>query len=329
MLARVQVWSSLVVLTLACSSQPKSSPVDEEPLPEPKQEAVNPTAERVEQQDAPAEELPTNPEKDWGTYSGFNTPDSVVFDDKYNRFLITNTGGDPWNTNQSGSISIIDRTSGEVTHKWIDGEADNTKLNAPRGIALSELLIFVVDQKHIRIFDRKTGAQRGSFEVPGARLLDDIHVTSDGSVFLTDSAWGPEWEPLPGSAIYQWKNGVISLVLMDDELHHPSGLTSVDGNLWVLSSQKAQILQVHPTGGIQSTEDGAGFGQRGIVVDADGDFLISSSRKTTLWKGTPGAGFRTAAEVPGGAGGIGYDSRRNRVVLALQEKNHVHVPTIR
>ena len=64
-------------------------------------------------------------------------------------------------------------------------------------------------------------------------------------------------------------------------------------------------------------------------MDADGDFLVSSSRKGTLWKGKPASGFEVLAETPGSAGGIGYDSRRNRVLLGIREKNHVHAPTIR
>ena len=113
--------------------------------------------------------------------------------------------GSPWNL-QYG-IGFGDRqVSGEVTHNWIDGRQENTQL-VPRGLALTPSLIFIADQPS-PVFDRKTGAN-GLFEVPGARLLDGVTVAPDETVYVTDSAGGRS-EPLLGSAVYQWKNGLVS-----------------------------------------------------------------------------------------------------------------------
>lgn len=319
----------LVTTIFGCSGEqdaPSPTPVQEKELttevkgeqvkPEP-QATDNPEEAEVRQPQAP---LPSRVE-------GFDAPSSVEYDPLLDRYLVANSGAHPWNKDGKGSISTIDRKTGKVDLKWIDGAEKHVTLNAPRDMAFNGQSLVVTDGAFIRYFDRKTGAHRGSFEVPGAHLLDGVAVALDETVYVTDSAWKPDWSPVGGSGIYMLNKGLAQPVLISEDLSHPGGLVIKDDILWTVSTKTSQLVAVDRTGKIVETVKVDGFGLRGLAIDSDGDFLISSTRNGTLLKGTPKSGFSKHLEVSGGSGGVGYDRKRNRIALPVVESGHVEFPS--
>ena len=322
----------LLVLSFSgCAKDaPVSTPATEDNAPPPladKQETdTQATTNEVQEESPPAEvkgpgSLPSKVE-------GFSGPSAVVYDELLDRYLVSNSGPNPWNKEGKGYISAVDRKTGEVKEKWIDGAQQHVELHAPRGMAFNGGILVVTDGAFIRFFDRKTGAHRGSFEVPGASLLDGVAVALDETIYVTDSAWKPDWSPARGSGIYMLNKGLAQPVLISDDLSHPGGLVIKDDVLWVASTKTAQLVAVDRTGKVKETIPVEGFGLRGLAIDSDGDFLISSSRNGTVLKGTPKNGFSAALKLSGASGGIGYDRKRNRLALPVVESGHVEFPEL-
>jgi len=263
-----------------------------------------------------------------GLMTGFERPDSIIYDKRYGRYIVSNLGGSEWDRTNGGSLSIIDRRTGEITHKWAAGEQEHVTLNAPRGMALAGLSLLVADGSFLRKFNRKTGAHQGSFEVPGARLLDSVAIGRDGTAYVTDSAWLPEWSPAAGSGIYKLEEGMMRPVVISEDLAHPGGLVVRDGILWTVSTKTGKVTAVDPSGEIVKSIDVKGFGLRGLAVDSDGDLLLGSTRNGKVLKGPPEGPFKVLLTASGGVGGIGYDNKRNRIVLPVTQKNHVEIPNL-
>ena len=67
---------------------------------------------------------------------GFATPESVFYDKKNDRYLVSNINGNPTDADDNGFISIVS-VDGKVENlKWIDGTAENIQLSAPKGMAV-------------------------------------------------------------------------------------------------------------------------------------------------------------------------------------------------
>jgi len=319
----------LTMTIFGCSgeqSAPSPAPVQEKkvvPTPEKEQVKQEPGATDESKKAAPQQPPTPLPSR----LDGFDSPSSVEYDPLLDRYLVANSGSHPWNQDGKGSISTIDRKTGKVNLKWIDGTQKHVTLNAPRDMAFNGQTLVVTDGAFIRFFDRKSGAHRGSFEVPGAHLLDGVAVALDETVYVTDSAWKPDWSPVPGSGVYMLNKGLAQPVLISEKLSHPGGLVIKDDILWTVSTKTSQLVALDRTGKIVETVQVDGFGLRGLAIDSDGDFLISSTRNGTLLKGTPKSGFSKHLQISGGSGGVGYDRKRNRIALPVVESGHVEFPT--
>src|SRR5215831_13697643 len=126
--------------------------------------------------------------------SGFETPESVVHDTIADVYLVSNVGaGDPGALDHNGFISRVS-PSGTVTQlKWIQDGVNGAVLNGPKGIALHGNVLYVSDIDTLRLFNRTTGAPLAAIAIPNPftpspLFLNDVAVSQDGTVFLSDNA---------------------------------------------------------------------------------------------------------------------------------------------
>lgn len=157
-------------------------------------------------------------EKKWEV-SGLEAPESVVaYKDFY---LVSNVAGQPAEKNGLGYISQVNK-KGQITNKkWAIG------FNAPKGLGIYGENLYVADIDVVALVDLNTGKIKKKFKAEGATFLNDIEITSDGTVFITDT--------FGGNAIYRIKDGKISLWLKNDLLLYPNGLTIKGDELFVAS----------------------------------------------------------------------------------------------
>ncbi len=193
------------------------------PPPAPAAMESKPAEPKKEEPKAPAKKLVA-------TYSGFQTPESVLVDG--DRYLVSNINGSPFAKDNNGFISVIDANTGKVTEKWIEGGKNKVTLNAPKGSTIAKGILYVADIDVIRKFDAKTGAPKGEIAVKGATFLNDVASSEDGStIYFTDSGFKQgekgDFAPSGSDAIYFAKNEKVEVLRQNVDLHAPNGIVRV------------------------------------------------------------------------------------------------------
>lgn len=153
---------------------------------------------------------------------GFSHPESILVDPVDGVYLVSNIGGNPDEVDDNGFISRVlpDGTIDEL--QWISGEIGDFTLDAPKGMAIVEDIIYVADITVVRKFDRVTGAHLGDIEVEGASFLNDLAPDADGNVYVSDTN---------NNAIHKIDpQDAVSLLIADEALAGPNGL-SVEGDI--------------------------------------------------------------------------------------------------
>jgi|GEM_PF-1280636 len=111
----------------------------------------------------------------------FRKPESVVLDRTNQCLYVSNINGSPTKRDGNGFISKIS-TSGEVISlEWITG------LDAPKGMFLRESILYCTDISNVLLIDIAKGLILETIEIPEAKFLNDIVVTDDGLLLVTDT----------------------------------------------------------------------------------------------------------------------------------------------
>ncbi|MCU0234628.1 MAG: hypothetical protein MUE90_11445 [Thermoanaerobaculales bacterium] len=254
---------------------------------------------------------------------GFATPESVLHDPAADVYLVSNINGSPLDRDDNGFISRLAPDGTVLELKWIDGAADGVTLNAPKGLAIIDDMLYVADIDVVRRFHRESGEPQGEVAIPDASFVNDLAVARDGWLIVSDSGvvFGPDGTLDTGTAaVYLIEPGdVITTVATGPSLERPNG---------VLDSAARDGLVVVPFGG--STvylldEDGERLdlavlpagGLDGVVETGDGRLLVSSWGGSAVYEvGATGA-VRTLAENLPAPADLGYDAARDLVLVPL------------
>lgn len=258
---------------------------------------------------------------------GLATPESVLYDGTSDLYLVSNINGKPLEADNNGFISKFTPDGAGATLKWIEGGKNKVTLNAPKGMAIVGDLLYVTDLDTVRIFDRKTGAPAGEVKVPGAVFLNDLAVTSDGRVLVSDTglkASATGFAPAGTDAVYAIdKAKKLTTLAKATDLGAPNGLLSVGDKTWVVTFGSGELYGLDAKGkktGAQKLPKGS---LDGIVVLPGGDFLISSWEANAVYRGRPGGDFTPVIENVKSPADIGWDPKRSRVLVPLFESNEV------
>ena len=152
---------ALAALAAACGgSEPAPVPPPAPPPPAPTAAAPAPAPSPAAATTAPAPEAKPEPKGPTPAvrYTGLSTPESVLYDEAADRYLVSNINGSPGDADGNGFISVLSH-DGQVTNaKWIAGGTNKVKLDAPKGMAIAQGVLYVADLTNVRKFDLKTGA---------------------------------------------------------------------------------------------------------------------------------------------------------------------------
>ncbi len=249
---------------------------------------------------------------------GFATPESIRHDVAADLYLVSNINGSPLAADGNGFISQV-RPDGRVKAlKWIDGAREGVTLNAPKGMAIAEGVLYVADLDTIRRFDLKTGAPKGEIVLEGATFLNDLALGPDGAIYVTDTgmrAGAKGFEPSGTDAVYRVKGPKeVRALARDPELGRPNGLffekdalrvvTLGTGELYTLVEGKKQGARKLPGGSLD-----------GIEATPDGRLLISSWQAEAVFAGTASGPFVAVVEKVRSPADIGFDAKRGRILI--------------
>lgn len=316
-----------VLLTVPCialwacgdSTPPVAAPVTPPsasvPPPPP---PVSATASAAAPDAGPAtrpEPLPPAPAAKW---TGFATPESVLWDEANDRYLVSNINGKPLDADGNGFISDIS-PDGKVTNlKWIAGGDKKVKLDAPKGMAIVGGTLYVTDITVVRMFDLKTGAPKGEVKLPGATFANDLSAGADGTVYVTDTgmkAGKAGFEPSDTDAVYAIdKAGKLKTIAKDKTLGRPNGVLSTDKGLIVVNFGNDEAYRLDDKGKKQDVTKLPKPGLDGVVVFGDA-LLISSWEGQSVYKGKLGGAFEPLLTGIKAPADIGLDKKRSRVLV--------------
>jgi sugar lactone lactonase YvrE len=314
-----------IVAAFAASACGGSEPAPAAPAPPPA-----PPPPTAAAQPAPAAPAPTNPTPAAETkpaapqgatpaqrYTGFATPESVLYDEAGDRYLVSNINGNPSDADGNGYISVLSPDGQVTTPKWIAGGANHAKLDAPKGLGIAQGVLYVADITTVRKFDLKTGAPKGDIPVQGATFLNDIATGADGKVYVTDTgvkATANGMEPTGTDAVYVIDKGKVKPLAKSKELGGPNGVLATDKGPLVVTFGSGEAYRLEKDGKRAEVTKLPEGGLDGIV--AVGDLLyISSWKGSAVYKGKLGGTFEVAIPNVKSPADIGYDKKRNRILV--------------
>ena len=259
---------------------------------------------------------------------GFATPESVLHDEAADVYLVSNINGHPLQPDGNGFISRVS-PSGEVLElKWIDGEAEGTTLNAPKGMAIVGDVFYVTDITVVRMFDRVTGGALGEIAVEGATMLNDLAPASDGGVYLTDTGFqlaaDGGFEPSGTDAVYHIAaNGDVHTLIADPGLGAPNGVVEVDGEVWVVTFGPGELFRL--VDGERVDLMTVAEGQLDGIVLVGDRLFVSSWGSQGVHAGVAGGEFSAVVTEVQSPADIGYDATRNVMLIPLFELDEVMI----
>lgn len=152
----------------------------------------------------------------------------------------------------NGFVSRVSPSEKVLALKWIDGTKKGVTLNGPKGMAVVGDTLYVTDITAVRLFDRSTGRFKGSIDIPGATLVNDLAAGRDGSVYVSDTRFKqPDFSPSGTDAVYRIdRTGAVTTLAKNTDLNHPNGLAvRPDGSvLFVTPTEKGEVYALSRDG---------------------------------------------------------------------------------
>ncbi|MGH1350574.1 MAG: SMP-30/gluconolactonase/LRE family protein [Methyloligellaceae bacterium] len=256
---------------------------------------------------------------------GLDIPESIMHDEKKDLYVVSNVGKHPTAEDGNGFISLINPDGTVKTLKWIDGQSEGVTLNTPKGMTIQNDKLYVADGNTLRIFDNTTGKPLDNILIEGTTFLNDVAVTKDGTIYVSESAIifkGGKFLPTDKDAIYKiTPDKKLVKWLSGKELQQPNGLELLDGNKLVTVTRGGSRLYVLDETGKKITDIDTTINVLdGLVMLPNNDYLVTSWTTSSVHRIS---GNKTTKEVklPTPAGNIGYDKKRKTLLIPLLLKN--------
>src|SRR5690348_6199429 len=121
--------------------------------------------------------------------TGFREPESVRYDPDQDLYFVSNMFGLGSTKDGNGFISRVNAATLADSTVLVKSGDHGAVLDAPKGMAIQGDTLWVADIDKLRGFDRHTGLPVGviDFAPQGAVLLNDVAVSPDGTIWLSDT----------------------------------------------------------------------------------------------------------------------------------------------
>lgn len=266
---------------------------------------------------------PLNLSSNARTYGGFRFAESMSYDEERDLYVAVNAGIAQDVVPNDGYISLINPDGTAHTLKWIGVNRNGLTLNHPLGSDIINGLLYVVDINVVRWFDMETGQPRGSITVADAQRFNDLEVAADGTIYATQTGSNDSttWR------IYRiTPQGDSSVFVAGPPLRRPNGVAfDPQGNIVVVNVGTNDVLTFSPSGQLVNTEHAVDSGNDGLVVLDDGTKYVSSVRQGTVSRIRPGQPAEIVASGIPNAASMAYDSKRNRLLIPMNNWNAVTI----
>ncbi len=265
---------------------------------------------------------------EWTT--GLAQPESMLWDEAGDRYLVSNIDGVPSEADGKGYIATLAPDSDEPPVPFIvsgkpgpDGKP--VTLDAPKGMALVGELLYVADLTRVRRFELKTGNARGAIDVPGATFLNDVAAAPDGRVFVSDTGVRATPSGMEGTgtdAIWEVSGERPVALLRGPELQRPNGLLWTPQGLLVVPLGGKTVMRLSADGKLSTLATLPTGSLDGIVAVGE-DWLISSWEGKCVYRGSVERPFTVLLANQTSPADLGWDARRKRLLVPHLAENRV------
>lgn len=249
---------------------------------------------------------------------GFAFPESALHDEKADVYLVSNVGaGDLLALDNNGFITRLAPDGSVLTLKWIEGTAEHP-LHGPTGLVLVGNVLYVVDREAVKLYSGTTGEWLGVIPFPkSVSLLNDICVGNRNTLYVTDTGLSPTFAPTGTDAIYQIRNGKLSIFAQGTWLNNPNGCITNGANVIVTSFDAAGgVYRVNPSGKKHVTaEMPEDAGQNDSVLRVGGFLYVTSWEASAVYRMSMGGGQLIKILDLGTPADLGYDAKRDRLLV--------------
>lgn len=256
---------------------------------------------------------------------GFQTPESVLHDTAQDRYLVSNINGEPLAKDDNGFISVLDPDGTVQELHWIQGGRDGVVLHAPKGMAIIGDTLFVADIDCVRMFELELAEELGEMCRDGAVFLNDIAVGPNNELFVTDTGSGDE-DAMgdQAGAVYRFdSDGSSARLNAGRDMGRPNGIAVGPRGIFVVSFGSGEIAQLDASGQRTVVMPSSDRQLDGIVFLPAGGFLFSSWGDEAVYRVAADGTVRPIFEGIPTPADIGYDIRRNRVLIPVFQEDQV------
>ena len=246
---------------------------------------------------------------------GLSTPESVLYDTKRDRYLISNINGDPTAKDGNGFISLL--TADGKLSIWISS-TESAKLHAPKGMGIQGNKLYIADIDVIHVYDVRHSDFLYDVPIAGAQFLNDV-VATETDVYVSDSATGQIHSIHPeGKSQPEFADSLLP------KLGKINGLARKGRHLYVTSDQ--QLVRYHLSKKqLQAIELGASQ-LDGISLGIDDSAYVSSWESGAIYKISnldQEPTIEVILENLTSPADLGFDSKRNRLLVPLFKQDEV------
>lgn len=267
-----------------------------------------------------------------GTVTGFLTPESVLSDSAQDVYFVSNINGSPLTKDNNGFISRVRPDGAIEVLKFIEGGRGSVTLNAPKGLAVLGDTLWVTDIDVVRAFNARTGAPVDSVKLDslGAVFLNDIAIAPNGAIYITDTGIrfddvGNVLHPGPDRVFRVGPDRKVTVAVRGDTLGRPNGITlDAVGRRFIVVQFGGKAVMAWKPGDRAPSVIARGVGGFDGVEMIGGKIVVSSWTDSSITRFDSTQGTKVITGVPSPAD-IGYDAKRNRVLIPIFTGNRVEI----
>ncbi|MFD2435246.1 hypothetical protein [Modicisalibacter luteus] len=254
----------------------------------------------------------------------FRSPETVLWDDQADVYLVSNINGKLTGRDDNGFISRVSPDGTILDLKWIDGAKPEVVLHGPKGMLFHGKFLIVADVGGVRFFERATGKPVHSIVISDSYMLNDLAVGSDGKIYVSDT--GSKVAEPPG-AIYQLAEGTGPVTIAKGhDFDRPDGLLAHGGGLLV-APFAAHAKELYTLAFDGERAPFASLPQPkldGLFRLPDDSLLVTSWKGKTVYRVKDGQ-VNTVAKGIQSPAQVGYDEKRGRMLVPSLRENRVLV----
>jgi hypothetical protein len=230
----------------------------------------------------------------------------VLFDSKANVLYVSNVDGEPWTADDKGSIAKVSTDGKILAAEWVKG------LRAPKGLGQFGDRLYAADLDEVAVIDIGKATIVDHIKIPGAKGLNDIAVSSTGTVYVSDSLT---------QKLYAIKDGQPETLL--EGLGGPNGVFTRDGALFLLDNHA--LYQVENERTLKKLADGFEGNADGLERVNATDFLVTCWEGIIYYVSAQGSSqvLLDTRKQKINSADIGYDSQHHIVFVPTFFKNSV------